>query len=241
LNQKSTHPDLYGQALLDFITDQESEDIVVHSDVTETEIYPIEVFFRNYAAFPYLEQRAMKLCRGKILDVGAGAGIHSKYLQEMGLDVYPIDTSSLAIRVMERLDVKKARKLDFFAMGKEKYDTILMMMNGFGVMGAMDRLDEFFETAKRLLYPEGQIICDSSDLIHLYSDKDGTINIDLSEKYYGEVNYQMEYKKQYGEPFQWLFLDQGNLAEYAEKHGFKTHIIFEDQTHHYLAQLILEE
>ena len=241
MNQKSVHPDIYGQALLDFIEDDGPQDIVVHSDVTETEIYPVEVFFRNYAAFPYLEQQAMKLCRGKILDVGAGAGIHSKYLQEMGLDVYPIDTSTKAVKVMEKLDVKKARKLDFFEMGKEKYDTILMMMNGFGVMGTMNRLDEFFKTAKRLLYPEGQIICDSSDLIHLYSDDNGTVNIDLSKGYYGEVTYQMEYKKQLGEAFKWLFIDQGNLAEIASNHGFKTHIIFEDETHHYLAQLVLEE
>jgi SAM-dependent methyltransferase len=241
VEQKSIHPDLYGQALYDFITDNDPQDIVVHSDVTETEIYPVEVFFRNYAAFPYLEQQAMKLCKGKILDVGAGAGIHARHLQELGFDVYPIDSSPKAVDVMKKMNVEKARKLDFFAMGREKYDTILMMMNGFGIMGEVNRLDEFFIQAKKLLYPGGQILCDSSDLMHLYADDDGTISINLADNYYGQVTYQMEYKNQFGEPFKWLFLDQNILSDYAQKHGFKVHIVFENEVFHYLAQLVLEE
>ncbi len=217
--------------------DNDPQDIVVHSDITEIEVYPTEVFFRNQAAFPRLERIAMKHCTGKLLDIGAGSGIHSLYLAETGLDVHPIDTSALAVKIMHKLGLSNALKVDFFEMKNEKFDTLLMMMNGFGVMGTLNKVPTFFKKAKELLYPGGQIIADSSNLIYLFEEEDGTVSIDLSQGYYGEVTYQMEYKNQKGYPFKWLFIDYDNLVHEADQAGFDTELLAEDDNHHYLVKL----
>lgn len=239
MDNKSYHPDIYGEALWDFIQDHEPQDIIVHCDVTEDDIYPTEVFFRNESAFPEIERYAMKLAKGKILDVGAGSGIHSQYLTGLGLDVHPIDISPKAVKVMKDMGLENARELDFFAMNREKYDTIIMLMNGFGIMGTLDRVPEFFAQAKNLLYPGGQILCDSSDLIYLYEQEDGSILLDLSKGYYGEVEYQMEYKNTLGEPFKWLFIDFETLSDYAAESGFKAEKLYTNINNQYLARLTL--
>lgn len=239
MSETSLHPDIYGLALYDYLMDNDPQDIVVHSDVTEVEVYPTEVFFRNHAAFPRLERIAMKHCRGKLLDIGAGSGIHSLYLAETGLEVHPIDTSGLAVKVMQKLGLSNALKTDFFEMKNEKFDTLLIMMNGFGVMGTLNRVPEFFAKAKQLLYPGGQIIADSSNLIYLFEEEDGTVSLDLSKGYYGEVTYQMEYKGQKGHPFKWLFVDYDNLAHEADLAGFDIELLAEGENNHYLAKLSL--
>lgn len=173
------------------------------------------------------------------MDIGAGSGIHSLYLAETGLEVHPIDTSGLAVKVMQKLGLSNALKTDFFEMKNEKFDTLLMMMNGFGVMGTLNRVPEFFAKAKQLLYPGGQIIADSSNLIYLFEEEDGTVSLDLSKGYYGEVTYQMEYKGQKGHPFKWLFIDYDNLAHEADLAGFDIELLAEGENNHYLAKLSL--
>lgn len=233
--------DLFGQALLDFVQDNHPEDIVVHSDIAEDEVYLLDHFFRNYSGFPEIEKHAIRQCKGKILDVGAGSGIHSLVLQEAGFDAYPIDVSAGAVATMRKLGVQHARKADFFSLGKERYDTLLMLMNGFGIMGTYDRVPLFFEHAKNLLYPNGQILCDSTDLIYLHREDDGSIRHDLSKSYYGEVTYQMEYKGQLGESFSWLFMDYDTASEMASAQGFQPELLYEGDENHYLARFTLPE
>ena len=88
-----------------------------------------------------------------------------------------------------------------------------------------------------MLKPGGQILMDSSDLLYLYQEEDGSVSLDLSENYYGEVEYQVEYKGVKGEPFKWVFVDFSNLSYFADQAGFRIELLFEDENFNYLARL----
>ncbi|MFT4754731.1 MAG: SAM-dependent methyltransferase [Salibacteraceae bacterium] len=229
--------DIYGKALLKYQENPGSQKILVHSDIAESDSYPISWFFRPFKDFPELEKMAIELCSGRVLDVGAGTGIHSLELQNRGLDVTAIDISEGAISCMKKQGLKKAIVQDFYTLQNQKYDTLLLLMNGFGVMGKLNKVAGFFEKVNELLAPGGQIIVDSSDLLHLYKEEDGSVLIDLNGSYYGEVEYQMEFEDQKGFPFDWLFIDFGSMQDAAKKAGFNAVKIFEEETYQYLAKI----
>lgn len=200
-----TEKDPVGKAIWDYANTQKPADIIVSSDLCEDDIIPIEVLFRTFDDMPMLEQEAMKLCKGKILDVGAGAGPHAKYLQDNGFDVFSIDKSKGAVDYLTECDLK-ARNIDFFDFEEKGFDTILLLMNGIGIAGNLTNLENTLKHAKSLLNPGGQILCDSSDVSFLYDEEDGSFWMDLNAEYYGNFKFQMHYKKINSDPFNWLLL-----------------------------------
>ena len=234
---KNNIHDIYGKALLDYLTNPGEQKLLVHSDIAETDAYPISWFFRSDNDFPELEKVALDLCRGQILDVGAGTGIHSLALQNNNHNITAIDISEGAVECMIKSGIKNALLQDFYTIENQKYDTLLMLMNGFGIMGKIHHIPKFFSKVDEILTDDGQIIVDSSDLIHLYQEEDGSVLIDLNAAYYGEIEYQMEFNGEKGEPFDWLFIDFGSLQAEAEKAGFNAVKIFEEENLHYLAKI----
>ena len=232
--------DAFGEAFQAFL-DGEDPTLTVHLDLTETEFLSASYFFRTYEEMPLLEQKALQLARGKILDAGAGAGCHSLWLHNERHQTYPIDLSPGAIAVMKQRGLERARNVSFFDLKQEKYDTILMLMNGVGLAGQLPGLPNVFRQARNLLHPEGQILLDSSDLRYMYEEEDGTFRWDLDREYYGEVVYQIEYEGRKGEPFPWLFVDHHTLTEVAENEGYNVEIIAEGPHYDYLAQLTLKK
>lgn len=230
--------DPVGVAILDYAATKKPNDIIVSSDICEDDIIPVEVLFRTYDEMPDLEQEALELCKGKVLDVGAGAGVHSLELQDRGLEVYPIEVSEGAVAYMKKVGLK-ARELNFFDLKNEKYDTILMMMNGIGIAGKLSNLEHTLLHAKSLLNPGGRILCDSSDIKYLYEDEDGALWIDLNSEYYGNFRFQMKYKKEKGPWFDWLYVDYDNLHQAATKVGLKAKRVYESEDH-FLAELTLD-
>ncbi len=238
--ENNTHdivPDIYGQALLNYLGNPSDQELIIHSDIAETEGYPISWFFRKNTEFPEIELKALDLCTGKVLDVGAGTGIHSLELQQRNFEVKAIDISEGSVQIMKEKGVSNALVQDFYSITNERYDTILMLMNGFGVMGKLDKVPQFFQHIDTLLTPNGQIIVDSSDLLHLYQEDDGSVLIDLNGAYYGEVEYQMEFEGKMGAKFDWLFIDFDSLEFAADKAGFKAVKIFEEENFQYLAKI----
>ena len=203
----------------------------------EDDEIPVKDLFRSYSEMPELEKIALEEARGRILDVGAGSGCHSAALKEMGKKTVAIDISPLSVKTMcERgLD---ARLINFYDPSfNERFDTILMLMNGTGIIGTLDQMPAFFERVRQLLTPGGSLIVDSSDLRYLFEEEDGSMMIDLADDYYGQLDYQMTYKDVEGEPFNWLYVDFNTLAYYAEEAGFQAEIIAEGEHYDYLARL----
>jgi len=230
--------DPVGAAILDYAATKKPNDIIVGSDICEDDIIPIEVLFRKMDEMPELEQIALEAAKGKILDVGAGAGVHSLELQDRGFEVFPIEVSDGAVRYMKQVGLN-ARKINFFDLKDEQYDTILMMMNGIGIAGTLANLEKTLIQAKSLLAEGGKILCDSSDIKYLYEDEDGALWVDLNSEYYGNFRFQMKYKKDKGPWFDWLYVDFDNLFKAAKNVGLKAKRLYENEDH-YLAEITLD-
>jgi SAM-dependent methyltransferase len=229
----------HGKALLDFCNGDTSAEIVVHGDDGETDVVPIRVFFRGPSEFSALEEAALDLCRGRVLDAGAGAGCHALVLQEQECSVCAIDIAPEAVEVMQRRGVKEARCADVFHFQGGPFDTLLLMMNGIGVVEDLAGLDRFLAEAHRLLASDGQILLDSYDPEG--DDKPGARGRPgaggPAERYIGEMRFRLEYKGKKGPPLGWLFLDAKLLAERAMKAGWSCDVIWREEEGHYLARL----
>ncbi len=236
---KEQKNDPLGEAILDYFNGIHEAEIIVHCSISEDDVIPVAHLFRTIENLSELEKTAVENCRGKILDIGAGAGSHTLILQDSGADVSAIDISGGAVSVMKKRGVKSARKINLFDLHNEKYDTLLMLMNGIGIAGNIDGLNSFLEFAKTLLNDYGQLIVDSSDIQYMFSEEDGSLWIDLNARYYGEVNYQMEYKNKKGSNFDWLYIDFSTLKEHASENGFDAELLFEDEEN-FLARLSIK-
>lgn len=232
--------DPIGNAISNYFFKNDNTTIKVVSTAVEDEQLPPDYFFRTYDEMPLLERIALNRCNGKVLDVGAGAGCHSMYLQNKNLQVTALEVSKLCCNVMTSQGIRNVVNTDILSFGQSKYDTILLLMNGIGIAGSISGLEKLLIHLKRLLKPGGSILLDSSDLIYLYEQEDGTILFDINaENYYGEINYLLSYKEVIGASFSWLFADHVILSETAEKAGFQSKIIEYGPHYDYLAELTL--
>ena len=208
----------------------------VFSLMFEEDEIPLTTLFRKYKAMPEIERKALDMATGKTLDVGAGSGCHSLVLQEKGIDVTAIDISPLSVETMKERGIKKVMEQDFFTM-QGKYDTILMLMNGIGIVGTLERLPKFFRQLDNILAPGGLVLCDSSDISYVFEDENGMIDIPNEMDYYGEHSFQMQYKDTIGEPFDWLYIDADTLKEKAAKNGYVVEVVAEGEHYDYLARI----
>lgn len=230
--------DPMGQAIADFHRNGIAGRLRVFSPQFEEDEIPAETLFREFEEMPAIEQKALEMASGRILDVGAGAGCHALALQEMNKGVKAIDISPLSVETMTKRGVEDAELADFFEMQPEtKYDTILMLMNGSGIIGKIENMSRFFNHLRSVLAPGGQVLMDSSDIRYVFENEDGSLDIDLNAGYYGELEYQMQYKRTKGDSFPWLYIDFGTLQSYAEQNGFHAELIAEGEHFDYLARL----
>jgi cyclopropane fatty-acyl-phospholipid synthase-like methyltransferase len=229
--------DLFGQAILDFQTNNSPEDLQTETSISEADEMPVAYLFRAFDQMPLLEQTALELAKGKTLDVGCGAGSHSLYLQNKGLEVTAIDISAKAIAACQLRGLKHARVQHVLAIQNETFDTILLLMNGTGIFRTLEELPTYLQKLQSLLNPNGQILIDSSDLIYMYDEnEDGSYSIP-AEGYYGELTFTLSYKGQTEAPFPWLYLDYNTLQRAAQEHGFQCEMLVEGDHYDYLARL----
>ncbi len=213
---------------------------VLSSMFDEDEI-PVKHLFRTYKDMPKLEQKALDLAHGKMLDVGAGAGCHSLELQTRGEDILAIDISPLSCEAMMARGIKQVQCINLFDKRLSgPFDSILMLMNGTSIIGKLKNMPDFLQRIQELLAKDGQVLVDSSDLKYLYENEDGTYDIDPLEPYYGEVDYQMVYRKVKGNPFDCLYVDFDTLKLISESNGFICEMIEEGEHFDYLAKLTLK-
>ncbi|GAA4349608.1 class I SAM-dependent methyltransferase [Hymenobacter saemangeumensis] len=237
----TTAPDILGQALLDYHRGRTNATLTVHCNVADDEELPASYFFRTLLQMPELERLALEECRGRVLDVGAGAGCHSLELQSRSFTVKAVDVSAGAVQVMTERGVQQvARHSLFEARPNDElpFDTILLLMNGLGLAGSLNGLDKLLAHARTLLAPGGQILATSSDISYLYEDEEGALLINLNGPYYGEVEYAFGYEGRRGVTFPWLFVDAALLHDTAEAAGYTADILGEDEDGQYLVRLM---
>lgn len=229
--------DLFGKAILDFQTNNSPKDIITETNISEADKMSVAYLFRDYNEMPKLEQKALQLAKGKILDVGCGAGSHSLYLQEKGFEVTSIDISENAIKACQLRSLKNAKtqnilQLDSDLHQNDKFDTILLLMNGTGIFQTISESSKYFQKLKNLLNPNGQILIDSSDIIYMFDEDEVPI-----DNYYGELTFTISYKNETENPFPWLYLDYTLLEKLAAENGLQCELIENGEHYDYLARL----
>ena len=234
----SPNNDPMGAAIRDYQNKGKASRLRVLSSMFDEDEMPVGHLFRTFNQMPRLEQKALSMAKGRVLDIGAGAGCHALALQERGLEVKAIDISPLSCEVMSERGVKDVECVNLFNPQLQgKYDTLLLLMNGTGIAGKLNRLSMLLNRLKELLAEGGQILIDSSDLKYIYENEDGSMDIDLNAPYYGEVDYQMQYKNIKGERFDWLYTDPMLLASISKQCGLNCEIVEEGENYDFLARL----
>lgn len=235
--------DLFGKAILDFQTNSSPQNIITETNISEADEMDVAYLFRNYIEMPKIEQKALQLCKGKILDIGCGAGSHSLYLQEKGFDVTAVDISENAIKACELRGIKKAKVEDVLDIQivsdshQNKFDTILLLMNGTGIFGNLLETPKYLQKLKSLLHADGQILIDSSDIIYMYDENDDGSFVVPANGYYGELTFTIHYKNQTEAEFPWLYLDYNTLQNAATDNNLQCELVKEGEHFDYLAKI----
>ena len=232
--------DLMGRAIWDYYYQENPEDLQTETSISELDDLPVSYLFRNYKKMNALEKKALELASGKVLDVGAGAGSHSLYLQnEKKLEVTALDISPKSIEICKARGIKNAICENLLQCSEKDFDTILLLMNGTGIFQSLEQIDKYLQKLKNLISENGQILIDSTDILYMYDqDEDGGFLVP-ADGYYGELDYYVHYKGESEKPMKWLYLDFNTLKNAAVANGFKIQKVkqLEDS---YLARLTLK-
>ncbi len=235
---ESKEKDPLGTMLLDYYHGEKDAFVDVGSTTLDMWKMTGDVMFRSFKEMSYIEKKALGLCHGKVLDVGAGSGCHSLYLQKRNLTVTSVDISPGCFEIMRKRKLAHPKHGNLFSIQNKKFDTLLMLMNGIGICGSIDGLNLFFQFIKSILSPHGQIIADSTDLVKLYPLE--TLQTKDNTTYYGETQFIMSYKTIVGQTFDWLYIDFDTLSFYANLNEFFCEKIIEDKSGKYLARMIMK-
>ncbi|MEM6644584.1 MAG: methyltransferase domain-containing protein [Bacteroidota bacterium] len=222
--------DVHGIAIYDYLCQRFDGKLTLHNNFGTPDEMPVEAFFRDEDELDELEVIALEQCRGRILDVGAGAGALSIILQHRGQQVTAIEHSTGCIHTMRKRGIANVIEADL-NQHEERYDTLLMMMNGLGLAARLALLPSFLTHCKKLLSPGGQIIVDSSDISYLSRDQTQT------DSYFGEVSYQYEYRGEKSDWFDWLYVDPQTMKKMAEQLGVDLKILAENKHDQYLMKI----
>jgi len=229
--------DPFGEAICDYYEKGKAPALTVNSNYTEGEKIAASHFFRTENEMPVIELTALKNCRGKTLDIGAAAGCHAIILQKKGFNVTALEKSEKAAEVMRKRGIQKVLYSDIHSYTENKFDTILLLMNGAGIGETLAGLNNLLIHLKNLLTEKGQILMDSSDIKYLFEEKDGSVWIDLAnDAYYGEMEYEVKYKKSVTK-FKWLFVDYETLENICKKAGLKCEKIVSGEHFDFLARI----
>jgi SAM-dependent methyltransferase len=224
--------DLLGTAISDHYFGTAPAKLWVYDTLGPRVEMDVSVYFRDWSKMPELEKIALQECGSKVLDTGAGAGSHALALQEREKDVTALDISALNVDVMKARGVRKAIAGDIFSFSEGKYDTLLLLMNGIGLVSNVEGLRKFLRHVRRLLLPGGQILFDSSDVAYMYEETPVPV-----DRYYGEITCRYGYRRHKTDWFSWLYIDFGTMRKIAAEEGWKPDLLFEDDDDQYLARL----
>ncbi|RZJ66500.1 MAG: class I SAM-dependent methyltransferase [Flavobacterium sp.] len=232
--------DLFGRAILDYQTKNSPQDLITETSISDPDEMSVAWLFRSYKEMPKIEKKALALATGKVLDVGCGAGSHALHLQnEKKLDVTAIDISASAVKACEMRGVKKVEVRNVLDFEGETFDTILLLMNGTGIFGRLENISKYLQKLNSLLNPGGQIFIDSSDIIYMFDQDDDGAYLIPASGYYGELTFDLSYKGEQEDSFDWLYLDYNTLQNAAHANGLQCELVVEGEHFDYLATLFL--
>ncbi|MHC4082015.1 MAG: class I SAM-dependent methyltransferase [Planctomycetota bacterium] len=231
--------DPYGAALQAGFDGDAGAELILRRDDGREGRLPVSHFFRGQSEFTPVETAAVDRCAGRVLDVGAGTGLHSLVLQEKGLRVTAIDISARVVEIMIRRGVGDAHCEDVFDCRRGPFDTVLMMGHGIGMVETLAGLDRFLIFARGILSEAGQLLLDSLD-VGVTDDPENLAYHEANRRagrYVGEIRLQSEFQGERGPYYGWLHVDADTLTEHAATAGWRCEVVCREDSGDYLARL----
>lgn len=230
--------DAFGQKLLNAYRGNQVFEIVERDD-GYVDALDLKAYFSDFEEWDPIEQKAMKLVKGRVLDIGCGAGRHSLYLQKKGLDVLGIDISPLAIQVCKDRGLKKAKVMSIEEMkfSPNSFDTIIMMGNNFGLFGS-------FKTAKKLLERFYKITSNDALIIAETRDPyktDNPAHLEYHElnrekgRMGGQVRIRLRYRRYVGRWFDYLMVSKEEMKDILRETGWEVKQFIDSGDSQYVA------
>lgn len=157
--------DAFGHMVYDHLTKKPVNEIIERDDGL-VEIDSGIGYFSEFQAWPSYEKRAMRYVRGRVLDVGSGAGRCSLYLQSRGHEVLCIDNSPLALEVCRLRGLRNTKlvPLSGISPGLGVFDTVIMMGNNFGLFGSFEGAKRLLKKLNRITSSRGRIVAETRDV-----------------------------------------------------------------------------
>ena len=230
--------DAFGQGLWAYYHGKESFEIVERDDGYVDAMSPM-AYFSEHKDWPPFMQKAMEFAKGRVLDVGCGAGRHSLYLQEKGLDVLGIDISPLAIKICKLRGLRKAEvmSIDEVNFKPNSFDTIIMMGNNFGLFHSFKKARELLKRFHKITSPNALIIAETRDPYatnnpahleyHRSNRKRGRMG--------GQVRIRVRFKKYATKWFDYLMVSKEEMTEILRGTGWKVKRFIDSEDSGYIA------
>lgn len=221
--------DIFAQALWQFYETGKADLRTERDDGFEGREF-VQIYFTSYAEFPTIEKQALKFARGRVLDIGCGAGRHSLYLQRRGLRVTAIDVSPPIVQLAQTRGVRDARVADIsrkLPFANHSFDTVLLFGNNLGIVGSLPRFRKMLRELDRVTSPSARIIAttrqpSTTNPIHCsYLRK----NI-KRERYCGQIRLRLRFGGKRGAWFDLLLLAPTDLMRLALEEGWGLKQVF---------------
>ena len=219
--------DAYGHELWDYYRFGTGGEVIERDDgfIDPSEVAPA-LYFAPFKEWPGAERRAISAAKGRVLDVGCGAGRASIYLQDQkGMDVLGIDISPLAVKVSKLRGLRKARILDFARINfpPDSFDTVVMFGNNFGLFGSREQAGRLLKRLHRMASADAVLICESADVYattkpeHLrYHERNRARG-----RMAGQIRLRARYRSHVGRWFDYLLVSPDEMRELAKLGGWK--------------------
>jgi SAM-dependent methyltransferase len=230
----------HGLALMAYFRGETGARLIVRRDDGLETALPVSHFFRSADRLSPFEVAALDRCRGRVLDIGAGSGLHALVLQSRGLDVTALDVSPHAVAVMVRRGVRQVQCGDVFDFHGGPFDTLLLLGHGIGLAGDLPGLERFLTHARALTRRDGQVLLDSVDVTRTNDPRHLAYHEAnrRAGQYPGSIRLRFEYREHVGPCCAWLHVDYPTLGEYADRAGWVCAPVLEDESGQYLARLL---
>jgi SAM-dependent methyltransferase len=239
MKKLESEEDAFGHALLAVHKGAEEVHEIVERDDGFVDSMSTRGYFSDYEAWSPVEQEAMQFVKGRVSDIGCGAGTHSLYLQGKGFDVLGIDISPLAIKVCKLRGLQKSKLMPIEAIDckPNSFDTILMMGNNFGLFGNLKKAKRLLKKFHKMTSKDALIIASSRDPYktdnpaHLQYHKMNKRKGRMS----GQVKIRIRYEKYKGRWFDYLMVSKEEMAQILSNTGWRVKEFLDTMGPHYIA------
>lgn len=230
--------ELFGQALMDYYNGDTKAMLDYCRDDGHIDSIPVSLFFRDITEMSS-DKISLSECQGRILDIGAGTGLHALHLQKLGFTVCAIDVLEKACEIMTRNGIKDVRCVDITGFREKPFDTVLVLGRTVGNVGNLSGLRNFLSDLQKLVTSGGKVVLNSLDPTYTHDSRHlayQQLNIE-NNRYLGEVRIHFTYRGNKGPQFNWLNIDYETLKNAAYDTGWECNILIQEENGNYLVKL----